>query len=89
MEGNKNKTGSYVYNGTYLSFDQFLVSGNLLSKINDGGTSGSFVFRKDFLIDCKSNTRVVTPYATYKGFLYQGGVSDHFPIILEIDGCGK
>ena len=89
MERNKNKTGSYVYNGTYLSFDQFLVSRNLLNRINDGGTSGSFVFRKDFLIDKESNTRVVVPYSTYKGFLYQGGVSDHFPIILEIDGCGK
>ncbi len=83
MQNNKNKTGSYIYNGEYLGFDQFLVSEELFALV--GRENESHILQEDFLIDPDPKKSLLTPYSTYKGLHYQGGVSDHFPIILTID----
>lgn len=85
MQENKGKTGSYVYNGEYLSFDQFLVSESIKEKIvfNDNFNE-SFIFKPDFLIDKNNKSHLDVPFSTYKGMHYQGGISDHFPIIMMI-----
>ena len=83
MQNNKNKIGSYVYNGSYQSFDQFIVSRSLLES-TDSSTTGN-VFRAEFLTDGNPKHRLLTPYSTYKGMHYQGGISDHFPIVMVIN----
>lgn len=83
MQNNKNKVGSYVYNGSYQSFDQFIVSRSLLEFTDSSGTGN--VFRADFLTDGNPKHRLLTPYSTYKGTYYQGGISDHFPIVMVIN----
>lgn len=83
MQGNKHKTGSYVYNGEYLCFDQFILSRPLLEISNEN--FDGYIFRKDFLIEDNPKNKLITPFSTYKGVRYQGGVSDHFPIVLKLD----
>lgn len=83
MQNNKNKIGSYAYNGSYQSFDQFIVSRSLFESIDSSKTGN--VFRADFLTDGNPKHRLITPYSTYKGMYYQGGVSDHFPIVMVIN----
>ena len=82
MQNNKKKAGSYVYNGQYLSFDQFIVSTNLCQYIEDKGDA--FVMRNDFLVDDNPKNKLITPYSTYRGLKYQGGISDHFPIVMTL-----
>jgi len=83
MKKDKNKRGSYTYSGQMLNFDQFLVTQEMQQKI-DTISNPSHIFIPDFMIDPNPNISLVTPFSTYKGYKYQGGVSDHFPIFLKI-----
>jgi hypothetical protein len=38
----------------------------------------------EFMIDPNPNSSLITPLSTYKGYKYQGGISDHFPIYLKL-----
>ncbi len=82
MRNNKNKRGSYVYNGQYCSFDQFIVSKPFLNHIELENKEEEMIFRPEFLIDKDKHNRLIQPLPTYKGMNYQGGASDHFPIRL-------
>lgn len=83
MQNYKHKAGSYVYNGEYLCFDQFIISRPLLEALDS--ESADYIFRKDFLIEDNPKNKLITPFSTYKGIKYQGGISDHFPIVLKLD----
>jgi predicted extracellular nuclease len=83
MQKDKDKRGSYTYMGKMLNFDQMIVSYDLLQKIDTASTT-SHIFMQDFLIDNNPNQTMITPFSTYKGFKYQGGISDHFPIYLKL-----
>lgn len=86
MQGNKDITGSYVYGGSYLSFDQFLVSDNVKKHIIYNETfNKSHIYNPKFLIDPNPKNKLITPFSTYRGIKYQGGISDHFPIIMMIN----
>lgn len=82
MRNDKNKRGSYVYNGQYCSFDQFIVSKNLLNLIDTEKKEEGYIFRPNFLIENERKNRLIQPLSTYRGMNYQGGASDHFPIRL-------
>lgn len=83
MKKEKNKRGSYTYSGQMLNFDQFLVTQDMIERI-DTITSPSHIFIPDFMIDPNPKTTKVTPFSTYKGYKYQGGISDHFPIFMKV-----
>ncbi|NCC17952.1 MAG: hypothetical protein EOM29_03355 [Bacteroidia bacterium] len=83
MNKDKDKRGSYTYMGKMLNFDQMIVSYDLIQKIDTASTT-SHIFMQDFLIDNNPNQTMITPFSTYKGFKYQGGISDHFPIYLKL-----
>lgn len=83
MQNYKHKTGSYVYNGEYLCFDQFIVSNPILSKLD--AQQKCHIFMEDFLIDNNPKNKLNIPFSTYKGMNYQGGVSDHFPIVMKLE----
>lgn len=84
MMKNKGKTGSYVYANELLSFDQFLVTKDLLEKIETSDRL-SHVFIPSFMIDTSPKHHIPIPFSTYKSFKYQGGISDHYPIYFEIE----
>lgn len=77
--------GTYKFRGQWEVLDQFIVSGNLLSKNasvflkNNEAT----VFKADFLLeeDKKGEKR---PYRTYMGPVYKGGFSDHLPVFIDL-----
>lgn len=83
MRKDKNKRGSYTYSGQMLNFDQFLVTQEIQQRI-DTTSNPSHIFIPDFMIDPNPNISLITPFSTYKGYKYQGGVSDHFPIFIKI-----
>jgi endonuclease/exonuclease/phosphatase family metal-dependent hydrolase len=78
--------GSYRYMGRWEMIDQVIVSKVLLeSKV------GLFtelkllnVFKPDFLMKKDPKYPGTSPFSTYKGYRYQGGFSDHLPVILDL-----
>jgi len=82
--------GTYRYMGTWEMIDQVLVSEKLLS-CNAGlytDLDQSTVFRPDFLLVKDQKYPGFTPFSTYRGYRYQGGFSDHLPILLNLKERG-
>ncbi|MBR1625872.1 MAG: hypothetical protein IJ681_01880 [Bacteroidales bacterium] len=85
MSNNKDKTGSYVFNGNIFSFDQFLVSDKIKQRLVFNNTfNETFVYKPDFLVSKDRRKNYDRPFSTYKGMKYEGGISDHFPIIMRL-----
>jgi hypothetical protein len=78
--------GTYRYKGTWEMIDQVIVSDWLLNcKKGFTADDTSFrVFNADFLMKRDPSYPGFTPYSTYSGYRYQGGFSDHLPVILEL-----
>ena len=80
--------GSYKFEGAWELIDQVLVSQNLIS--GEEGLivkEGSFrVFSPTFLLERDEKFGGTKPYRTYSGMVYQGGYSDHLPVILDLHG---
>ena len=78
--------GTYRYTGTWEMIDQIIVSEKLLTCKN--GLHADFnsvnVFRPDFLLVKDPKYPGFTPFSTYRGYRYQGGFSDHLPVILNL-----
>lgn len=81
-----NGVGTYRYLGTWDMIDQVLVSNTLL--ITDKGLVTDHkmlsVFKPDFLLKKDSKYPGYTPFSTYRGYKYQGGFSDHLPVLLDL-----
>ncbi|MBQ7984761.1 MAG: hypothetical protein IJ250_03895 [Bacteroidales bacterium] len=86
MLNNKDKSvGSYFFNGKVLNFDQFLVSSTIKERlVFSGNCNETFVYKPKFLISQDRSARYDVPFSTYRGMKYEGGVSDHFPILMRI-----
>ena len=78
--------GTYRYNGIWDMFDQIMVSGWMLKSPKGLYTSQTLfrIFKHDFLL--KKDTRFpgYSPFSTYRGYKYQGGFSDHLPVLLDL-----
>jgi endonuclease/exonuclease/phosphatase family metal-dependent hydrolase len=78
--------GTYKYMGSWEMIDQMIVSEYLLE--SDRGLyteKNSFsVLNKDFLMVKDPNYPGMMPFATYRGYRYQGGFSDHLPVIITL-----
>jgi hypothetical protein len=86
MQNNQNKTGSYYYEGRLLSFDQFIVSQNIRQKlIYTNPDDTTHIFNPPFLVSKDRRIKLPIPYSTYRHSKYIGGVSDHFPVYLNIN----
>jgi hypothetical protein len=79
-------TGTYRYMGTWEMIDQVLVSDLFLEcKTGLSTQPGMFrVFRPDFLLKNDPKYPGLSPYPTYSGYKYQGGFSDHLPVIVDL-----
>ena len=71
----KEEKGSYYFRKTWSYIDHILVSPSLLNKIDGSVATGSL----PFLL-----TKEGTPKRTFKGPAYNGGVSDHLPIWVNL-----
>ena len=78
--------GTYKYQGQWSVIDQFVVSGTLLknSKALKTSEEDAHIFAPSFLLEKDEKYIGKKPYRTYVGFRYNGGFSDHLPIILDL-----
>jgi hypothetical protein len=79
-------SGSYRYMGTWEMIDQVIVSQSLLNSVNGLYTSDKMltIFKPDFLLKKDPGYPGLTPFSTYRGYRYQGGFSDHLPVLLDL-----
>jgi hypothetical protein len=82
----KNGIGSYRYHGIWEMIDQVIVSDYLINCGEGLNTNEDYfeVFNPGFLLKRDSKFPGFTPYPTFLGYRYQGGYSDHLPVLLEL-----
>jgi predicted extracellular nuclease len=78
--------GSYRYMGAWEMLDQVMVSEWLIKSVSGLSTSAeSFsIFKPEFLLYVDPRYPGKSPFPTYHGYRYQGGFSDHLPVLLEL-----
>jgi len=85
-----NRRGTLKYKGKWNVFDQFIVSGNLISDKEGVHTSlkNSLIFYgtdgNDFLLETDDRYVGMQPNRTYWGPQFHGGYSDHLPVYLDL-----
>lgn len=85
-EGPPGLYGTYRYMGTWETIDQVIVSESLLNSTTGLSTKSELfrVFRPDFLLKYDTRYPGLSPFSTYSGYKYQGGFSDHLPVLLDL-----
>jgi predicted extracellular nuclease len=80
-----NVRGTLKYQGAWNTFDQIIVSGNLLTNKKGIRMEGGFhVLQNLFLLETDEKYNGYKPFRTYTGFSYRGGYSDHLPVYTDI-----
>ncbi|MGA1978591.1 MAG: endonuclease/exonuclease/phosphatase family protein [Bacteroidales bacterium] len=79
-------SGTYKYMGTWEMIDQIIVSDAVTdSRKGLCRKKGSMmIFNPDFLLKADPKYPGYRPYSTYLGYRYQGGFSDHLPVLLDL-----
>ena len=82
----RKKLGTIRYRGRWELIDQFIVSENMLNTQEPIFTSADLcsIFSAPFLLIKDEKFLGWKPYRTYLGPRYQGGISDHLPVVLKI-----
>lgn len=79
------KYGTIKFRGSWGTFDQFIVSGNLLKKNSTYTQPELFrIFKEGFLLTSDEKYLGVKPFRTFYGFKYESGYSDHLPVLLDL-----
>lgn len=78
--------GSYRFRGSWEMLDQIIVSDYLINCDKGICTQDEsfFVFKPGFLLQQDQNYPGFKPFSTYLGYRYQGGFSDHLPVLLDL-----
>ena len=78
--------GTYRYRGIWEMIDQVIVSDGLLTNREGLYTDEKMfsIFKPDFLLGRDPKYPGMTPLSTYRGYRYQGGYSDHLPVLLDL-----
>ncbi len=82
----KSGKGTYRYMGTWEMIDQVIVSKGLI-KSGSGFYSDydmHTIFSPDFLLRKDPKYPGFSPFSTYLGYKYQGGFSDHLPVLIDL-----
>lgn len=77
--------GSHKYQGNWDVIDHIIVSKGLL--VGEGlscSKDGMQIKNLDFLLEEDDRYTGQQPFRTYKGYSYNGGYSDHLPVMLEL-----
>jgi hypothetical protein len=79
-------SGTYRYQGNWEMLDQIIVSESLIKGMDGLYTDlkGYTIFKPGFLLKNDSKYPGETTYSTYRGYKYQGGFSDHLPVLLDL-----
>jgi predicted extracellular nuclease len=78
--------GTYRYQGSWETLDQILVSEAVLN-CNKGlivREKNFTIYRPDFLLVRDTKYPGLSPFSTYRGYRYQGGFSDHLPVMTDL-----
>ncbi len=80
-----NHIGSHKYQGRWGMLDQFMVSGSLLNKkaVLYCTYRDMHLFAPSFLLEEDKANYGQMPFRTFRGYKYNGGFSDHLPIVLD------
>jgi len=83
---NSHGYGTYRYMGSWEMIDQVMVSKGLISALEGFYTEPDMVriFRPDFLLKKDPKYPGFMPFSTYRGYKYQGGFSDHLPLLVDL-----
>jgi endonuclease/exonuclease/phosphatase family metal-dependent hydrolase len=81
-----NGQGTYRYIGAWEMIDQVIISRRLLTCRKGLYTEPALlkIFKPDFLMRKDSKYPGFSPFSTYRGYKYQGGYSDHLPVLLDL-----
>ena len=76
--------GTHKYQGAWSTFDQMIVSANLLASTSPLRVvdQRARCFRPDWLAEEDAKHLGYQPRRTYVGYRYHGGFSDHWPVYL-------
>lgn len=79
--------GTYKYQGKWDVIDHILVSPNLLNAQNLLTTdkSKAQAITHPFLLEDDITHGGIKPYRTFDAYKYNGGYSDHLPVVLELN----
>ncbi len=82
----KSGVGTLKYRSQWSVFDQCIVSGSLLnsSKGYFVVTGGTKIVSLPFLLKKDERYGGERPFRTYSGYSYEGGFSDHLPILVKL-----
>lgn len=82
-----NDYGTLKYQSQWSVFDQIIVSGSLLNQSNNNEfkVRSASIVNLPFLFENDEKYGGKKPKRTYTGFSYDGGFSDHLPVILKLD----
>lgn len=78
--GRNGAKGTYKYKGEWSSIDQIFISDTLMSWLIDCRIEDA-----PFLLEPDERYGGVRPFRTNNGYRYQGGFSDHLPLVLRLD----
>jgi exonuclease III len=85
LQDNK-KSGTCKYKFNWQMYDQFIVSGALITTPElKASLTDSHIFKADFLFEDDDIYSGIRPYRTYRGYNYTGGFSDHLPVYLDLN----
>ena len=79
--------GTLKYQSQWFIFDQIIVSGSLFSA-NSGiytKPGNAKILALPFLLEEDQKFGGKKPFRTYYGFSYNGGFSDHLPVLLQLN----
>ena len=79
--------GSHKYQGEWNQLDHIIVNGALLQENQALHVQKDSyqVFSPSFLLIPDKTWRGVRPFRTYYGFKYEGGYSDHLPLVVTFE----
>ncbi|MCX6330505.1 MAG: endonuclease [Bacteroidia bacterium] len=79
-------SGTYRYMGTWEMIDQVIISDVFIEGKSGLSTGPGMlrIFQPDFLLQNDPKYPGQSPNSTYRGYKYQGGFSDHLPILLDL-----
>ena len=79
--------GTHRYQGVWNQLDQIIVNGSLLEPSSPFHLvpQTNKIFSPKFLFIHDKTYHGERPFCTYYGFKYEGGFSDHLPILADFD----
>ena len=83
----KEKNGTLKYRSQWSVFDQIIVSGALLNATAGfvAKPENATILNHSFLFEKDEKYGGLKPKRTYYGYSYQGGFSDHLPVLLQLE----